>query len=208
MDKQAREAREMTKQLKGKEKWKNFWYYYKYHTIAIIFSALLIFFSLTEFLNQTKYDLIVSCYTTTYINSSKTDLFVEEIEKNIGDVNANKEIDADVAINIADLNNPSEQTQAVFMKFSAEIAGGEAFGYILDETFYQMLAKDNSECIDTTIQIDDIPLIKEIFNPHENHKLYWITKSIYEPEKGNPQKISAHKNAVNFQEYLNSLKNK
>jgi len=205
VDKQAREAREMTKQLKGKEKWKNFWYYYKYHTIAVIIAALVIAYSLAECANQTKYDLNVSCYTATYINNSNIDLFTREIEKNIDDINENEEIDADVVVNMTDLANPSEQTQAVFMKFFAELAGGEAFGYILDETFYQMLAKDNEDSIETAIQIDNIPLIKEIFNPQENQKLYWITKSIYETEKGNPKKIAAHKNAVKVQEYLNSL---
>lgn len=205
MDRQAKEAREMTKQLKGKEKWKNFWFYYKFHIIALIFVVALVSYTLVECVQQVKYDLSISCYTATLIDDSNLDAFTDEIEKIIDDINENDEIDAGITVNMTDITTPSEQTQAVFMKYSAELAGGESFGYILDETFYSMLTKDSKECIYDAIQIDNIPIIKETFGLSDDQKLYWVTKSVYEREKDKPKSIAAHKNAIKVQEYLSSL---
>ena len=205
MDRQAKEAREMTKQLKGKEKWKNFWYYYKFHVIAIIFAVALVSYSLAECIGKVKLDLSVSCYTATLIDDSEVNVLCDEFEKNIDDITGNDQIDVDIVVNMTDLSTPSEQTQAVFMKFSAELAGGESFGYILDDDFLDMLKNGNEECFETIIPIHNIPLIKETFNLQEEQNLYWLTKAVYENEKNNAKKIAAHENAVKIQNYLTEL---
>ena len=205
MDRQAKEAKEMTKQLKGKEKWKNFWYYYKFHIIAIIFAVLLVSYSLAECIGKVKLDLSVSCYTATLIDDSKVNVLCDEFKKNIDDITGNDQIDVDIVVNMTDISTPSEQTQAVFMKFSAELAAGESFGYILDDRFLAMLKNGNEDCFDAVIPIHNIPLIKETFSLEDGQNLYWLTKAVYENEKNNEKKFAAHENAVKIHNYLTEL---
>lgn len=205
MDKQTKEAREMTKQLKGKEKWRNFWYYYRYHILVLVFAVIILSYTLTDCVNKTKYDLSVSCYSATVIDSTDLTPITGEFEKIISDIDGNGEINTDIFVSLASLTNPSEQSQAVIMKLSAELAGGDSFGYILDEEFYGMVNTNYSECIESVIPINDIPLIKDTFNLREGQKLYWMTKAVYETEKNKPEKIAAHENAVKIQNYLEEL---
>lgn len=205
MDKQAKEARELTKQLKGKEKWRNFWYYYKYHVLIGIFTVVLISFTLVECLHRVNYDLNVSCYSGTYIDDEASDILTKELEKNIDDITGNGKKEANISVNMANFSDASEQNQAVIMKLAAELAGGDAFGYIFDEEFYNFIKDSYSECFDAVIPISTIPIVKEAFGLNDGSQLYWATKALYEAEKNKPEKIAAHKNAAKIQNYFETL---
>lgn len=205
VDKQAREAKELAKQLKGTEKLKHFWYYYKFHVLALIFLVALISCSLTECANKIKYDLSISCYSSTNIDSTNLSLLTDELEKKANDINENGKVDVGVFVNIANLSIPSEQSQTIQMKISAEVAAGDSFGYILDEEYYKMFSDIYAGSVESVVPISDIPIIKETFDLKEGQKLYWATKTLYEPEKGKPEKVKAHENAVKIQNYLSSL---
>lgn len=205
MDKQAREAKEMTKQLKGKEKWRNFWYYYRYHVIVGIFAFLIITYSLVECVNKPHYDLNISCYTSTMINDSNLTPITNELSKHIVDITKNDIAETDIIVNMASLEQTTEQTQAVLMKFSAELAAGESFGFLVDEEFYNMLTTNYSECVAGVIPVNNIPLFKDTLNLADGQNFYWITKALYETEKDKPEKIAAFENAMKVQNYLQGL---
>lgn len=206
LDEQAKKAREQTKQLKGKERWKNFIYYYKYHIFVVIFVAMLVAFTISECTNKVNYDLEISCYSATLIDSKAQDKLEEELSGQIEDITGNDKNEVGLFINFASLSDPTEQNQTVIMKLSAELASGTSMGYIFDEGFYDFISENSSECFDSVILISDIPSVKEQFGLQDGQNLYWATKTLYENEKNKEDKIKAHENALKIEEYFNSLK--
>ena len=183
MDKQAREAREQMKALSKKDKWTNFWYYYRTHVIVGIFVIFLIGYTAVECAKRVNYDLTISYYSTTPISQEGTGKLTEELVKIVDDINYNGQVDVYIAPCFANLNEQNEQTQAVLMKLQAELAGGDSMGYIVDETYYNMLNKGYEECFEEFILISEIPSIREMLGIPEDTKVYWAVKKLYEAEK-------------------------
>jgi len=206
MDKQAREAREQMKQLGKKDKWVNFWYYYRTHVVVAVIAVILIVFTAVECAKRIDYDLNISYYSAMPISEEAVNKLTEELKKNVEDINFNGQTDVFIASCFADPEQVSEQTQAVMMKLSAELAAGDAMGYLVDETYLEILNKAYAECFGEIILISDIPEIRDIMGISEEHKLYWATKMLYENEKDDEKKALAHENAVKAEEYFKSFK--
>ena len=92
MDKQAREAREQMKALSKKDKWTNFWYYYRTHVIVGIFVIFLIGYTAVECAKRVNYDLNISYYSTTPISQEGTGKLTEELVKIVDDINYNGQV--------------------------------------------------------------------------------------------------------------------
>ena len=206
MDKQAREAREQMKQLGKKDKWINFWYYYRIHVIVGIIAAFLIIFTAVECARRIDYDLSLSYYSATPISEEGITKLTEELKKNVDDVNLNGQTDVFIASCFANPNEFSEQTQAVVMKLQAELAAGDSMGYIVDKTYREMLEKGYTECFEGFILISDIPEIKEMLSLSDDAEVFWTVKKLYENEKNDEKKIYTHENALKIQKYFESLK--
>ncbi len=205
MDKQAREARDQMKQLSKKEKWSNFWYYYRVHVIVSIFAFIAVAFGISECVRQVDYDLEISYYSTSYISNEAVTSLNEELAKNIEDINLDAQSIIWIAPSFASLEDASEQTQAVIMKLQAELSAGDSMGYIMDERFFELVYESYGDCFDKVIPISDYPEIREMLGLNEDEKLYWMTKALYESEKDDERKIGAHENAIRVQKYFESL---
>ena len=205
MDKQAREAREQMKQLSRKERWINFWYYYRVHIIASVFAAIAVAVGISECVRQVEYDLDIAYYSTSYVNNEAITKLNEEIQKNIEDINNDAQSIIWIAPCYASLNDASEQTQAALLRLQTEISAGNSMGYIMDERFFELVYESYGECFEKVILISDYPEIKEMLGLKEDTKLYWLTKVLYESEKGDEKKIGAHENAIRVQNYFESL---
>lgn len=205
MDKQAREARDQLKQLSRKEKWANFWYYYRVHVFVAVFAFIAVAFGISECVRQVDYDLEIAYYSTNYINNEAIESLNEKLQKNIEDINSDAQSIIWIAPCYASLNDASEQTQAALLRLQAEISAGDSMGYIMDERFFELVYESYGECFDKVIPISDYPEIRKVLGLEENTKLYWLTKALYESEKGDERKIGTHENAVRVEKYLESL---
>lgn len=202
MDKQAFDAKEQMKQLSFREKWTNFWYYYKFHVLAAIFVVFLVGYTAVECATKTHYDLQVSYYSTIPIDTEGVDKLEEKLAAEIDDVTMNGSTDIIIVPCYADMENQSEQTQAVFVKFAAELAAGETMGYIVDEKFLEMFEDGYPETVDSCFEITESPIVKECLKMPDGEKLYWVTKAIYDREKDDDDKLAAHNNAVKAADFL------
>ena len=205
MDKQAREAREQMKQLNKKDKWVNFWYYYRTHVIVAIIAVLLIVFTAVECAKRIDYDLNISYYSATPISEERVNKLTEGLKTKVEDINFNGQTDVYIASCFANPEQMSEQTKAVMMKLSAELAAGDSMGYILDQVYCDMIEKSYGECFESIIKISDIPEIKEMLGIPDGQSVYWATKLVYESEKDKEEKILSHENALKVEEYFKSL---
>lgn len=205
MDKQAMEAKEQMKTLSAREKWTNFWYYYKIHVIVGIFLIVVAAFTVSECMHRVNYDLEISYYSSTPIKDEGVEKFKEIIKKACEDVNENGSVDVGIASCFADPENASEQTQAVFMKLSAEIAAGESMVYLFDDKYKEIMDRGYSESAQEIFEIGSIPEVKEAFGLGDGQKLYWMTKMVYESEKNKPEKVLENKNAQSAANLLKSM---
>ena len=205
MDREAREARERMKQLSKKEQLANFWYYHKVHIFAAIFAVLVVGFGISECVKQVEYDLEISYYSASYVDSEKVENLEKELQKNIEDVNFDAQTVMWIAPCYATLDDATEQTQAVLMKIQVELAAGNSMGYIMDEKFYNLIYEGYGDCFEKVILISDIPKVREMLGIGEDQKVYWLTKALYETEKDDEFKIGVHENALKVQKYFESL---
>lgn len=206
MDKQAKEAREQMKQLSGKEKWTNFWYYYRVHVIVSVIAVILIAYTAVECANRIDYDMQISYYSSVPVSDDAVNKLTELLKKNVEDINANGSTDVFIASCFADPEQQSEQTQATLMKLSAELAAGDSMAYLADEVYYKRFSSSYSDCFESFTDLSDKKEIKEMFDLKDGQKLYFAVKALYEKEKDNSKKIAAHDNALKAKAYLESLK--
>ena len=200
MDKQAREAKEQMKALTPKEKWTNFWYYYKMHVIAALFICFLVGMTVTECMKRIDYDLNISYYSSAPIDDEGIKALTELMKNSVKDVDGNGTNDVGIASCFANPNEKSEQAQAVFVKLSAEVAAGESMVYMVDDTFREIMVRgDYAEGMESIIEIDGIPEVKKALKLADGQKLFWMTKSVYESEKNKAKKVAEHENAVSVE---------
>ena len=69
-----------------------------------------------------------------------------------------------------------------------------------------MFKKGYAESAEDIVEITDSPVIKKYLKLPEGQKLYWVTKTLYEKEKGKDESVAAHKNALKVEEYLKTGK--
>ena len=177
MDKQALEAREQMKSLSGREKLINFWYYYKVHIFAAIFVIVIVAFTAVECARNIKYDLQISYYSTVAIDTDGVTKLAENLQEGVDDINLNGSTDVQLVPCFANLDEASE-----------------------------MFKKGYAESAEDIVEITDSPVIKKYLKLPEGQKLYWVTKTLYEKEKGKDESVAAHKNALKVEEYLKTGK--
>lgn len=210
MDKQAKEAKEQMKQLSFKEKWVNFWYYYKLHVVAALVVAFLVGFTVVECVNRIDYDLEISYYSASPISGEATDKLTELIKENVDDINANGQTDVFIASCFADPESLDEQTQATLMKLSAEIAAGETMLYLVDEVYYERLSLDAYDgAFEEFAEISTSQAVRDIFDLKDGEKLYMGIRAVYKKDKESKkdrEKAAVHQNAKKALEYLKDMK--
>lgn len=202
MDKQALEAKAQMKNLSKHDKWTNFWYYYKVHVLAAVLVVALVAFTAVECAKNVKYDLQIAYFSTVPIDVDGVEKMTEKLKTAADDTNYNGSTDVYIASCYANMEQATEQTQAVIVKFQAELAAGETMGYIVDEAFLEMFKNGYSESMEYVEEITNSPVVTECLKIPEGKKLYWVTKPVYDREKDKPERVAAHENAVKVLEYI------
>ena len=120
-----------------KDKIKNYWYYYRVHTIVGLLIAALIAVLVAQCASNEKYDYSVTLYMSKPMTETITDIIAEELSEFGSDLNG----DGKISVQIIDCsygeNDNIRMNQVA--KLQARLALPESMLFITDETCYKNL---------------------------------------------------------------------
>ncbi len=125
-----------------KQKWSNYWYHYKFHTIAIIFVSIIVLVSFWNIIFREKFDA-----TFTVISEKSFEGSVDIFKKGFNDIiidydnNGKKAVDV-TTIQLAVKENSEMTPQMMQMnrtKILGMLSAGETFLFLLDQECYNEL---------------------------------------------------------------------
>ena len=207
MDKQAKEAREMVKNLTFKEKAKHFWYYYGKYTIVAIFVVAFVAFTVVECVMQVDYDLNIAYYSSRWVDKDAVAILADSLEPVIKDISGNEKTDVRISVTEADISGGeyNEMNEAVLTKIPVEMAADEYQLYILDETYLEFFNRSYEGVVQSTLLLSDIPEISKDLGFAEGEKVYLVMTTEFEQSKGNEVKDAERENAALVMEYFENM---
>ncbi|SDN96607.1 hypothetical protein [Acetanaerobacterium elongatum] len=128
-------------QKEFKRKWDNYWYYYKWHTIAGVFVLFLAILFTKDMIFKEKFDATILLCTSYYVDDTKVEELEKQAEKYFPDVDKNGEVNIAVEPIFITKDAKGEPTDpqtayAMQMKMIAEITSDPAMVYIFDQSYY------------------------------------------------------------------------
>ena len=154
-----------------KEKLANYWYHYKWATIAGVFAVALAAFFIYDMATKEKYDFEVLFATTAYYNSEAVSETFEAADRYATDLDGDGTPNVSVLYvnmdaELADSGDPNYY-MAQFVKFSAALSGGEDAVLVLDQANYDLLMGQ-----DETLEFADLSQYSD--NPAIEGDKYYI----------------------------------
>lgn len=196
MDMQAQKGREQMKALPLKEKFKNFFYYYKWHVIIAVFLIAAVVLTLVECSKRVQEDLIITYFSSDYISEntaqSMRDFF--GYDYCIDDINGDSEK------NVA-LLTYSGMDENVINKYMVELAMGDSMAFIFDQYYYDMTMRSQPDSVDFAYDITKNAELKAHLGLTDK-PLYFVVKSVYDAEQGDEIREKMHDNAIKIYNIL------
>ena len=208
MDKQRAEAIKMAKELSFRERVKHFWEYYKTQTLLGIFVFVVLAITAVQCAQQIDYDLEISLYTSKGLLQEKADFLEQTIKEQGYDINDNGVVDIGVFQNFADISNPDiydEKVEAVLSKLQAELSSNRWPAYIVDEYYKEMILKAFPDGIKKSVEISQIPEIKEELKLGDDEELYFVVLPEYEGKEDDEELEKKYGLAEKVAEYFENF---
>ena len=143
-------------------RWDNYWYHYKWHTVAVILAAIFLIISLTQFFSREKPDIFVMYAGPIYINADENTEFRSAVRQVMSeDFNG----DGTKGVSLTDITylNPDQVDLTVqkaaeegievivdssynynsLKVFQMEVFSGEAVIYFIDPEMYESVKEAN-----------------------------------------------------------------
>lgn len=106
----------------AKEKRANFWFHYKWHTIAVIFTAVLLTILITQCSSRVKYDYKIVYFTYTPVLDAQTENIAEFIKTYADDVNGDGEVNVQlINCSISNKSSAVQYNNAIYSKLTSMI---------------------------------------------------------------------------------------
>lgn len=208
LDKQRAEAKKMAKELPFKEKIKHFWEYYKTQTLLGLFAFVVLAITAVQCAQQIDYDLEISIYTSKGLLQEKVGFLEQAIKEQSYDINDNGVVDIGVFQNFADISNPDiydEKVEAVLSKLQAELSSNRWPAYIVDEYYKEMILKAFPDGIKKSVEISQIPEIKEELKLGDDEELYFVVLPEYEGKEDDEELEKKYGLAEKVVEYFENF---
>ncbi len=195
MDRQAREAKQMTKELPLKERLINFWYYKKWWVISAVAIILVLIITVYEISTTPQYDALVGIYT----EGLASDEIVTNIENAFAeysnDVNEDGSINVSATSAAASRQYASEDATAVETKIMSELNSGTNDIYVVDKAYYDFLMGDiYAECFCVEYDLSSNPEFMEKIG--YSGELYLLVRDLYPSDEGDINKRASYNNAM------------
>ncbi|MBE6767010.1 MAG: hypothetical protein E7550_05390 [Ruminococcaceae bacterium] len=128
------------KPLTFAEKFQNFWYYYKYVMLIIVFLAVVLGVSIAQCATREKYDTEVILYTRASYTEKQINAIEAELEKYCEDIDGDGVVNVQVIDCSYHKNTGFEHSNAKESKLNANITSNDvAILYITDNETYKLL---------------------------------------------------------------------
>ena len=200
--------------------WAHYWYYYKFHALAIAFVLFMVGSIIYSNVTRVHYDLQVSYIGLFGINPDHEEALTAYFEEAIEDVteNGKKEIGFIYYSfdNVMADNSLSEEESAYQMKFAAELQAGESDLYFMTgtnandligfgETFMNVNDFAGENCSEERIKRDEngYPYAVSVAGNKsleamgiDTSDLYVCVRQLYEMNQDDPEKVRLHENSV------------
>ncbi|MBO5321201.1 MAG: hypothetical protein J6B22_01165 [Clostridia bacterium] len=127
-----------------KEKWQNFWYHFKWHTIVSIGMVIFLAITISQCMSRTKWDMKIVYFTYSPILDQQLEPVADYFESKSKDLNGDGEVNISV-INCSLSTNKTDAQfdQAKLTKLQAIIAGEpEAILFITDKDSIEFFSSD------------------------------------------------------------------
>ncbi len=118
-----------------KEKWQNYWYHFKWHTIGGIALIAVLAVMIVQCASRESYDFITIVYTRSVIESGRMEKIEEYIEQYAEDIDGDGKVSVQVAdCSFVESNSNMQSSQVAMTKVQAMIAAEpKAVLYICDD---------------------------------------------------------------------------
>lgn len=125
-------------------KWENYWYYYKYHTLAAVFVIIMIGVFVHDKLQQVDYDYRISAVTDYNLAEEQLDRLEEAFAGLADDRNGDGEVHVLVSnYTITKDGNENPQVEmANQTKFMADLETGDSLIFIYSDNVYDIYKDD------------------------------------------------------------------
>lgn len=196
MDKQAREAKEMVKNMSVKEKLAHFWNYYKIHTIVTLVVLALIGVTVYQVVTKEEYDLEIEFYGTRMISEEQAAALEDYLKEYVDDIDG----DGEKTVKIIRTGSMAEMGAAGYgnMKFTAELAAGQYTTYILNEEMYDSFSKNDDGMFIKSFDIRENPKCVDLLGmSDEDEPTYWCMVQFPDSMKDEPESKLKMQNAEN-----------
>lgn len=129
-----------------KEWWPHYWMYYKWHTIAGAFAAIMIVTTAVQCATREKFDMNVTYTGSVYFPDESIDMLETEMEKYIDDIDGNGEKNVFMqSLVISNMQETAEMDYAMMTKHDLELASETSYLFLYDKAkAEQMLSRDDS----------------------------------------------------------------
>ncbi len=159
-----------------KEKLQNFWFHYKWHSIAIIFSAIVITVLCVQCANREKYDFEAIYFAYNISMDTQLDSVEKYLEEYATDVDGDGEVNVNI-INCSFAENGDMQYRNnMLSKIQTQLVGNrEVVMYIMDDKAYEFL----NNVVDGGVFTDNILILdEEFYNKTETKELGKLPEGI------------------------------
>ena len=126
---------------KARSKLAHFWYYYKWHTLGVIFAAVVLAVGITQCASRPKPDVTVVLYMDEVVSDNRVKALEEALQEYAQDTNGNGRVE----VQVTNLSYPSSggTRQAALNSASlllAQMTQSDSILYICDEHGYDFFA--------------------------------------------------------------------
>lgn len=200
MDRQAREARKMAKNLPFGKRIAYIWEYYKYWILGAVFLILAAGGTIYTIVTRPTYDMTIGFYSEQAIGQDTIAELENFLAEYVEDYDGNGEKSVKVYVtSSALLGSTPEAEYAVQNKMFAELAAGSYPVYLVDGVYYNIVTDGSFE--DTMESLRDVKASPmAIILPSEDAQpVFWCTRALYGPEEGKEKPMLEHERAVKME---------
>ncbi len=126
-----------------KEWWPYFWLYYKWHTVAFLFVAVLVVMGISDCMKREDYDLRIATLSKVYFGSTALDKIENALEAEINDIDGNEEKNIDImSLVFIDDKEYADQNYAAYIKHDSEFSDPIMQAFIYDRAELEQKDKE------------------------------------------------------------------
>lgn len=198
MDKQAKEARKMAKDLPVGKKISHIWEYYKYWILGGLFAVLVIGGTVYSVVTKPTYDLTVAYYSEEPVSPEKTEELEAYLASLIEDYDGNGETTVRVnVVSASTLGETADIEYAVQQKFVAELAAGSAPIFLVNGVYHETVTDESfSDTMESVREITADTDFGALLGDKTENPVYWCTRVVYGTEQKKEERIQEHDHAA------------